>query len=175
METKTIVIALVSGLKNRVKLEVNNIHHALCGHGSERVVIIAKKERSVDRYEPTTKTVFEYNGCKWHGCPCQPDITNNDKNRFIARYLNCRIALETYHLSTHSVSLIRALWGSILPHSFTMYVHEEGNIVLFSLHSSSTFKKRCGVLKKYFDMQLEEICTSINDNLPLIRNIFELN
>ena len=38
----------------------------------------------VDGYEPITKTVYEYNGCKWHGCPCQPKRTIVDRNRYDA-------------------------------------------------------------------------------------------
>ena len=60
-----------------------HIHHALCGHGGERV--IDKEEKcKVDGYEPISKTVYEYNGCKWHGCLCRPDRTNVDKNRYVA-------------------------------------------------------------------------------------------
>ena len=47
-----------------------HIHHALCGHGGERCVKSGKKEILVDGYEPETKTVFQFYGCKWHGCPC---------------------------------------------------------------------------------------------------------
>ena len=60
-----------------------HIHHALCGHGGERV--IDKEEKcKVDGYEPISKTVYEYNGCKWHGCLCRPDRTNVDRNRYVA-------------------------------------------------------------------------------------------
>ena len=38
----------------------------------------------VDGYEPVTKTVYEYHGCKWHGCTCQPERTNMDRNRYAA-------------------------------------------------------------------------------------------
>ena len=38
----------------------------------------------VDGYEPITKTVYEFNGCKWHGCPCRPNRTNVDRNRYVA-------------------------------------------------------------------------------------------
>ena len=93
---------------------------------------------------------------------------------FLARYLNCRAALETYHLSSRSVLLIKSLWMSILPYSFMKYIHEEDNIVLFSPHSSSTFKKRCIILKQYFDGHLKEICTSISQNLPLIRYVYAM-
>ena len=36
----------------------------LCGHGAERWIAGAP----VDGYEPTTKTVFQYHGCHFHGC-----------------------------------------------------------------------------------------------------------
>ena len=35
----------------------------------------------VDGHEPISKTVYEYNGCKWHGCLCLSDRTNVDRNR----------------------------------------------------------------------------------------------
>ena len=38
----------------------------------------------VDGYEPISKTVYEYNGCKWHGCLCLSNRTNVDKNRLTA-------------------------------------------------------------------------------------------
>ncbi|EDO45322.1 predicted protein, partial [Nematostella vectensis] len=50
-----------------------HIHHALCGHGGERCVLDGKKEILVDGYEPQSKTVFQFHGCKWHGCPCSSD------------------------------------------------------------------------------------------------------
>ena len=36
----------------------------------------------VDGYEPITKTVYEFNGWKWHGCLCQPKRTNMDEERY---------------------------------------------------------------------------------------------
>ena len=32
---------------------------------------IGGKKIFVDGYEPKTRTIFQYYGCKWHGCPCQ--------------------------------------------------------------------------------------------------------
>jgi len=52
-----------------------HIHNAYCGHGGERVIAGAL----VDGYEPTTKTVFQYHECHWHGCPAhckQTDATD---------------------------------------------------------------------------------------------------
>lgn len=50
-----------------------HLHHGLYGHGGERVICAGKEELKVDGYEPSTKTVYEYHGCKWHRCPCQPE------------------------------------------------------------------------------------------------------
>ena len=63
-----------------------HIHHVLCGHGGERVMrnSIGHELYKVDGFEPISKTIYEFNGCKWHGCPCQPNRTNVDKNRYVA-------------------------------------------------------------------------------------------
>ena len=47
-----------------------HIHHALCGHGGERVMrnSLGHEFYLVDGYDPVTKTVYEYQGCRWHGC-----------------------------------------------------------------------------------------------------------
>lgn len=42
-----------------------HIHHTMCGHGGEPWIT----GDPVDGYEPTTKTVFQFHGCHWHGCP----------------------------------------------------------------------------------------------------------
>ena len=60
-----------------------HIHHARCGHGGERKILGAR----VDGYHPETKTVFQYHGCFWHGCPqCYPEersgtVVRCDKKR----------------------------------------------------------------------------------------------
>ena len=63
-----------------------HIHHALCGHGGERVIRDSEGNEicKVDGYEPTTKTIYQYHGCKWHGCTCLENRTNVDKNRYLA-------------------------------------------------------------------------------------------
>ena len=43
-----------------------HIHHQLCGHDGKRFVAGAY----VDGYHPESKTVFQYHGCFFHGCPC---------------------------------------------------------------------------------------------------------
>ena len=49
----------------------------MCGHRGERWI----KGAPVDRYCPETRTVFQYHGCYWHGCPkCYPD----DRDKIIA-------------------------------------------------------------------------------------------
>ena len=64
-------------IEKQSELIGKHIHHALCGHGGEFYVemLITEeacgKEIPVDGYEPESKTIFQYYGCKWHGCPCQ--------------------------------------------------------------------------------------------------------
>ena len=46
------------------------IVHAMSGHGGERWI----EKRPVDGYNDEKKVVFQYHGCRWHGCPkCHPD------------------------------------------------------------------------------------------------------
>ena len=65
-----------------------HIHHALCGHGGEFYVTVKdeeedrEKEIPVDGYEEATKTIFQYYGCKWHGCPCQKERNSLEEERY---------------------------------------------------------------------------------------------
>ena len=66
-------------IEKQSELIGRHIHHALCGHGGEYYVFLyAGKEKDsrareipVDGYEPESNTIFQYHGCKWHGCPCR--------------------------------------------------------------------------------------------------------
>ena len=60
-----------------------HIHHALCGHGGERCVTYTtplgnEVEIMVDGFDPKSSTVYQFHGCKWHGCPCQ-GVPNHPK------------------------------------------------------------------------------------------------
>ena len=50
----------------------------MCGHGDERVICDSKGNKvcKVDGYEPTTRTLYQYHGCRWHGCHCQGEGRN---------------------------------------------------------------------------------------------------
>ena len=66
-------------IEKQSELIGRHIHHALCGHGGEYYVYLygGKEKNShareipVDGYEQKSNTIFQYHGCKWHGCPCQ--------------------------------------------------------------------------------------------------------
>ena len=54
-----------------------SIRHAR--YGGEHVILQGAKTYYVDGYDANTHTVYEFNGCFWHGCPrCFPD---RDKTR----------------------------------------------------------------------------------------------
>ena len=68
-----------------------HIHHKMCGHGGERQVTVwylnSKGEKActtypVDGYEPETRTVYQFHGCKWHGHPCIKDRTKKQRKRY---------------------------------------------------------------------------------------------
>ena len=56
-----------------------HIHHAMCGHGGERCIKIGKQEIQVDGFDLQTNTVYQYHGCYWHGCNCDPDFFDQKK------------------------------------------------------------------------------------------------
>lgn len=73
-ESNTQSAAAIEWLESESKRTGLHIHHARCGHGGEKRIA----GNSVDGYEPTTNTAFEYYGCFFHGCPrCFP--TFNEK------------------------------------------------------------------------------------------------
>ena len=75
-------------IEKQSELIGKHIHHALCGHGGEYYVTVKddeedrEKEIPVDGYEPESKTIFQYYGCKWHGCPCQKERNSLDEERY---------------------------------------------------------------------------------------------
>ena len=69
-------------IEKQSELIGKHIHHALCGHGEEFSVIISGKKIFVNGYEPKTRTIFQYHGCKWHGCPCQKERNSLDEKKY---------------------------------------------------------------------------------------------
>ena len=69
-------------IEKQSELIGKHIHHALCGHGGEFSVIIGGKKNFVDGYEPKKRTIFQYYGCKWHGCPCQKERNSLDEKKY---------------------------------------------------------------------------------------------
>ena len=60
-------------IEKQSELTGKHIHHALCGHGGEFYAEVENEEGGwggeipVDGYEPESKPIFQYYGCKWHG------------------------------------------------------------------------------------------------------------
>ena len=75
-------------IEKQSELIGEHIHHALCGHGGEFYAEVENAEEGwaeeipVDGYEPESKTIFQYYGCKWHGHPCQKERNSLDKERY---------------------------------------------------------------------------------------------
>ena len=76
--------------------------HALCGHGGKYYVYLyAGKEKDsrareipVDGYEPESNTIFQYHGCKWHGCPCRKERNSLEEERIAEQRYAKTIELE---------------------------------------------------------------------------------
>ena len=67
-----------------------HIHHKMCEHGGEHMVKVwvlndkGKKEPAfflVDGYDTETNTVYQFNGCHWHGHTCLKNHTKRLQKR----------------------------------------------------------------------------------------------
>ena len=79
---KNFSYAACQWIEKQSELIGKHIHHALCGHGGEFLVKIGGKKILVDGYEPKTRTIFQYYGCKWHGHPCRKERNSLDEKRY---------------------------------------------------------------------------------------------
>ena len=79
---KNFSYAACQWIEKQSELIGEHIHHALCGHGGEFSVKIGGKKFFVDGYVPKTRTIFQYYGCKWHGCPCRKERNLLDEERY---------------------------------------------------------------------------------------------
>ena len=59
-----------NGIEHQSELIGWHIHHALCGHGGERFMVVNKEEILVDGFDSRTGTVYQFYGCKWDRYPC---------------------------------------------------------------------------------------------------------
>ena len=84
------------------KLGGNRIKHAANG-GEQTLMIESWGKVRVDGYEPIKKTVFEFHGCEFHGCPkCKPN------NRHVKTWHHPdRTVEEMYHLTQKKTEVLR--------------------------------------------------------------------
>ena len=73
-------------LENESKTRGIHIHHARCGHGGERFI----GNGAADGIHLPSKTVFQFHGCFFHGCPkCYPD-----REQFLAGGKKAKVLFE---------------------------------------------------------------------------------
>lgn len=78
----------------------NHIAHAR--NGGERVITVGNRQIHVDGFDSATKTVYEFNGCFYHGCPeCFPQ---RDKKR---SKLDDKTMRDVYESTRERIELIR--------------------------------------------------------------------
>ena len=64
-------------IEKQMEITGKHIHHALCGHGERKINYPwHKREVLVDGLEPETNTVYQFYGCKFHGCQCRKNRTD---------------------------------------------------------------------------------------------------
>ena len=82
---KNFSYAACQWIEKQSELIGKHIHHALCGHGGKFYAEVKRdwlEDIPVDGYEPESKTIFQYYGCKWHGCPCQKERNSLEEERY---------------------------------------------------------------------------------------------
>ena len=82
---KNFSYAACQWIEKQSELIGKHTHHALCGHGGEFYAEVKRdwlEDIPVDGYEPESKTIFQYYGCKWHGCPCQKERNSLEEERY---------------------------------------------------------------------------------------------
>ena len=155
-------------IEKQSELIGKHIHHALCGHGGEYYVTVKddeedrEKEIPVDGYEPESKTIFQYNGCKWHGCPCQKERNSLDEERY-AKTIDLQKRMEEQGFKIVSV------WECEKPELKKMRFKKE-----FRPYPYFIVYDFEAILKKMNEAQTEEltiasrhvpVSVAINDNL----------
>ena len=62
-------------------------------------MVIKEKEILVDGYNPETSTVYQFHGCKWHGCSC---ITGSTSDKY-QKTLNLENQIQSLRYNVVSV------------------------------------------------------------------------
>jgi len=90
----TVALEWMAYLENKIEKEPGEPEHILhVRNGGEQAIEISGKKHKVDGYDPTTETVYEFQGCLWHGCrTCYPNRKDVKHT-----YLNERTPHEVYN------------------------------------------------------------------------------
>ena len=78
--------------------------------GGEQFIKVKRGKGKVDGYDTSTKTVYEFHGCEFHGCrKCKPN------NRHVETFHHPDRTVEEIHQATEQKTrLIRAAWYTVV-------------------------------------------------------------
>ena len=125
----------------------------MCGHGGECQVTVwylnsnGKKDYTtypVDGYEPETRTVYLFHGCKWHGHNCIKDQTSSQRERYLDTLtIDTLIENNGVYTLTHKNSkfnLVR-VWECKKPYKKNVKFEEFRRYPHFIVHDWETTQK----------------------------------
>ena len=140
----------------------SHIHHALCGHGGERCVRDGKLEILVDGFEPKSNTVYQFYGCKWHGCTCLDERTERDR-------VNYSKTLKQEERIKQLGYKVVSVWGCEKPEVCNRRLEKEFiPYPYFIVYDFEAILKRLD-LKQTSDLTIDSlhvpVSVAINDNL----------
>lgn len=79
------------------------------GNGGERQIVTPVRTVCVDGYDATTRTVYEFHECLWHGCPRCYHKRNQLSSGHLDRTMN-----ELYEATMTKTALLRALGYTVM-------------------------------------------------------------
>ena len=151
-------------IERQSELLGRHIHHAMCGHGGERCItyttpIGQEVEIMVDGYDPQSSTVYQFHGCKWHGCPCQ-GVPNDprykrtlNRDAFI-RDLGCNV-ISVWECQNPELSQCH-LKREFIPYPYFIVFDFEASLTRLNSHQTDDLT---------IDSQHIPVSVAINDNL----------
>ena len=81
----------------------DRIHHA--GNGGEHAIWSRAGLLHMDRYDPSSRTIYEFHGCLWHGCP----RCFNRNRHSTSKIHPSRTLEEVYEATCNKINLIKDL------------------------------------------------------------------
>ena len=135
-----------------------NIQHALNG-GEKKLECSKHGKLRVDGFCEATNTVYEFQGCFWHGCPkCFDSDTINSKNQIDMRTLHHRTVVKNNKITSAGYNLVEIYECDLLRNTkFKSFMQSNSRDVVEPLNPRDAFfGGRTNITKLTYDFKENE-------------------